>query len=458
MRVQTVIKNLLSAALVNDLLSSGDEVVLWRDSVTGFMWIRLDNGTDVPIGFSGQTVLVGGLNPAGNIDYPVATKGQWWFFTADGSIGAPAINVNEGDTLTAIADSAGGAGAVADFVLGEHNILQASEVVVGVSRFSTFVELVAGVLDNVGVSPQNLIDLLQTTGIESLKTDLLEAKDDAPMTIRGFDSAAEGDDGNDINFQGGNSTAGTGVTNGSNSGNVFTRSRAGGDADTGIGGDSGAVSTQSSAGGTATGAGSAGGNSGPVSLNSQQGGNGVATGGNSGLANVQTGDGGDSSAAGGAGGNAGNVNLIGGDGGADTEGSAGTGGDGADVILRAGAGGAGDTPGNDGFVDIQGLTKESFDPALVALVGGGQAGATPILTKHNRFTTVLVDGQSGLMPKAIPGVGLKVVNASGGGFSLDAFPRPGEQFVGSAINIATALADGVFFEVFCYDLGFWSFE
>lgn len=451
--VQTVIKNLAGPAQVNDALSSGDQVVLWREASTGNLYIRLDTGVDVPITFAGATVLVGGLDPTGNIDYPAATIGEWWFFTADGTIGAPPIDVNEGDTLTCITTTAGGAGAAADFVIGEHNILQASETVIGVSRFSDFTELSAGVLDNVGTSPMRLIELLQTTGISSLKTQLLEAMSAALLTIKGFDSTAEGIDGSNITVQSGASTAGTAAGPGSDSGDASLVSLPGGDADTGIAGDSGNVTVQSSKGGDGTGVGSTGGNSGIVTVNSQQGGNGGAAGGNGGLANVQAGEGGDSADAGGVGGTGGNAQLVGGAGGADTEGGSGTGGDGGDVELRGGAAGAGNTPGAEGLIDLQSLTKNKTETGITAFATGGQANATQLAATNNKVTVVATIGDSVKLPVAQVGMVIIVQNAAAN--SLDLFPASGGEIDGAGVDTAVALAGGIFFRLVSYEAGKW---
>jgi len=108
-----------------------------------------------------------------------------------------------------------------------------------------------------------------------------------------------------------------------------------------------------------------------------------------------------------------------------------------------------------------GSTLDSVQEGLTALAGGGVAGATPITATIARFTTVATNGDSGVLPPAVPGVQLTVINA--GAASLDVYPATaaeGGVTGGDAIN---ALAQGAEFSMattkvtmfFCTKLGQW---
>jgi hypothetical protein len=55
---------------------------------------------------------------------------------------------------------------------------------------------------------------------------------------------------------------------------------------------------------------------------------------------------------------------------------------------------------------------ETVTDALTALAGGAKAGATPLPSTLNRFVTVVTAADSGLLPPAIAGTDLTVVNAN----------------------------------------------
>lgn len=397
MRVQTVIKNLASAALVNDLLSSGDEVVLWRESATGNMFVRLSNGTDAPITSAGSTVLIGGLDPTGNIDFPAATLGNWWFFTADGTIGAPAIDVNEGDTLTCITTTAGGAGAAADFVIGEHNILQASETVVGVSRFSTIAELIAGVLDNVGISPKNIIDLLTVTGLAKIRANRVEPQlETDTMTVSTQDRTVAG----------------------ANALNASYAAGKGGD-DAAAGGEGGDSSLTPGAGGDATGAGGVGGRGGDGVIFGSKGGDDTEGGSGTG------GDGGDA------------VLRPGAPGVGATNGKRG-------FAVREGI----DKVRSETAIVAKGGGGQDAALALVGTYNKVDTVAT--LADSVTLPEAIASGPVG----EITGMDMVVVNSSAAN-SMDVFPFTGEQIDGAGANVAIPVAAGSFIRLHCFVSGEW---
>jgi hypothetical protein len=59
---------------------------------------------------------------------------------------------------------------------------------------------------------------------------------------------------------------------------------------------------------------------------------------------------------------------------------------------------------------LMGFLFESFSDNIVAFAGGGQAGATPITTEVARVTTVANAGDSILLPPAVQGLTLMVIN------------------------------------------------
>ncbi len=75
--------------------------------------------------------------------------------------------------------------------------------------------------------------------------------------------------------------------------------------------------------------------------------------------------------------------------------------------------------------------------ALTAHAGGGQANGTLCSAYINRFTTVATAGDSALLPAAIPGLEIHVVNTTA--TSMNVFPQSGGQINGASANAAFAL-------------------
>ena len=423
------------------LISEGIKIDLPAGIPIGFFGISVDKATNQLVLYN-STGILGTFTPGTGIalqspaitppaNYPPATVGQAWFFDGDGQIGGAAgPQVQSGELLICISDTAGGdeAAAGTSFEIDQVNIDVA----------------------DVNFTGGNINGLTTLSSAQTL-TDLLQALTDVVFTVAGFDSAAEGDDGNDLITRGGQASDGVGGANGSNSGDIISRSTKGGDAIGAFdGGNSGNATVQSSAGGAA-GAGQTGGDSGVVTINSQQGGNGGLAGGNSGIANIQTDDGGDSIDAGGTGGNAGDAQVVAGNGGADAEGSAGTGGNGGDVQLTAGNGGAGNTPGLNGTINSNNLEKHLTVGALVALGGGGQAGATLLTGTYSEVGTVAAPDDSVIVvPATVGSVYEAIINS--GANSMDVFPDGADTIEGGA---SIAVAINGFIKLVCITAGNW---
>lgn len=90
---------------------------------------------------------------------------------------------------------------------------------------------------------------------------------------------------------------------------------------------------------------------------------------------------------------------------------------------------------------------------LTALAGGGQAGATLINARLNRFTTVASIGDSGILQPAIAGNIIRVNNS--GANSMDVFPAVGEQIDNLGVDSATQLFSGSGATFYCYTTGRW---
>ncbi len=390
--VQTTIKNLTSAAQVNDKLAAGDQVVLWRLASTGELFVRLDTGVDEAITFPGALTLVGGLTPP--VAYPAAVVGQSWFFTAAGQIGDPGgVTVEEGELLICITDSAGGdqAAAGSQFIVQQVNLLQATETQEGFSRFSTFAELIAGASTILGVNPKNLVDWLTVVGSTvPIKAIAFTPEDETKQAfLSAIDRTVAGATGQDSGAQG-----------------------AKGGADPAAGGAGGAGGAAGGDGGATTDAASLGG----------AGGAGDVRGG-----------------AGGAGGGAGS-----------------TGGKGGDVLLVPGVGGAGANPGQNGFVNsTAGLEKHKTDGTLIALAGGGQAGATLLNATYNDVVTVAAPNDSVVTVPAEVGITYESIVNSDAANTMQVFPDGTDQIDGGGAGVSTPIAPGGFIKIHCFQAGFW---
>ncbi len=90
---------------------------------------------------------------------------------------------------------------------------------------------------------------------------------------------------------------------------------------------------------------------------------------------------------------------------------------------------------------------------LVALAGGGQAGATAITAGLARFTTVAAGSDSGILPPAVAGDIIHVANDGANG--MDVFPAVGEQINALGVNAAQFIFNGGGQTFRSYSTGVW---
>lgn len=97
--------------------------------------------------FSTGTRIIGIIDCAGNPNYPAAVSGDMYYVGTPGKIGGAAgENVDTGDMLIAIADTAAGDHITvgANWLIVEHNIEQATEISTGVAEIATQAEVTTG--------------------------------------------------------------------------------------------------------------------------------------------------------------------------------------------------------------------------------------------------------------------------------------------------------------------------
>lgn len=90
---------------------------------------------------------------------------------------------------------------------------------------------------------------------------------------------------------------------------------------------------------------------------------------------------------------------------------------------------------------------------IVALAGGGFAGAFTINTAFAEFTTVATANDSGALPPAKQGLCIYVTNS--GVASLNIFPQPADNISGAGAGVAAAVAVGATIEFICTKNGIW---
>ena len=95
----------------------------------------------------------------------------------------------------------------------------------------------------------------------------------------------------------------------------------------------------------------------------------------------------------------------------------------------------------------------STSPGLTANSGGVQSGATLCANSANVFTTVGGSGYSGILPKAIRGRELVVINAGANPLAL--FPAVGDAIDGLGANAALTVPVGGNYTFFCTGSGQW---
>lgn len=370
------------------------------------IWGRFPDGTLHQFGANNVLNIVGTLDPAGgNIDYPAADAGDIYIFISAGSIGTPAVAVEQGEMLLCVADSAGGAGAGADFTIYQINIQYATESVAGIVLLATNAKMESDVDDQAAVTSAKLYYLLQTFGLDFILFDELRGRATdgiTPVLINTSQNPDEAGPQSEILIKTANSVGVSGPTNSANAGAIRIISGSPGITEDGDGGISGPIEISTGTGQPST-TGIAG-SSGNLNLRTLNAGNATAalgTGGQGGNVIVTAGWGG-SSTVNGQGGQAGQIQLTSGLGGAGSGanlggpggiititaqrgghsiGVGGTGGTGSAVTINAGASGNGDI--GTGFPGNISMTAGSSGTITNGINGTQKAGGSVLITSGN---------------------------------------------------------------------------
>jgi hypothetical protein len=96
------------------------------------------------------------------------------------------------------------------------------------------------------------------------------------------------------------------------------------------------------------------------------------------------------------------------------------------------------------------LANDQYSVAtgIIALAGGGQAGATPLPAANNRIDTCATNSDSVMLPQAIPGKKVRVYNNTGQtlavvGLALNPITNVGDTIAPIATNVQAATGTGV---------------
>ncbi len=103
--------------------------------------------------------------------------------------------------------------------------------------------------------------------------------------------------------------------------------------------------------------------------------------------------------------------------------------------------------------DPNGVCIVSSQDALTAFAGGGQGSATKITSSIARFATVATAADSSVLPSAVAGMEITVVNS--GAASMNVFPASGEKIDGGSTNAAVAIVNGKSATFYCTVAGQW---
>lgn len=98
----------------------------------------------------------------------------------------------------------------------------------------------------------------------------------------------------------------------------------------------------------------------------------------------------------------------------------------------------------------------SFEKAITAHVGGGQANAYQLTKDKSRIDTNATNGNSVKMMAAIAGSSPKSV-LNNTAKDVDVFPALGENFLGVAANTAITIIPGEQLNLFSYETGVWTY-
>lgn len=296
------------------------------------IWGRFSDGTLHQFGANNVLNIVGTLDPAGgNIDYPAADAGDIYIFISAGTIGTPAVAVEQGEMLLCVSDSAGGAGVGADFVIYQINIQYATQSVAGIVLLATNAKVESDVDDEAAVTSNKLYYLLQAFGLEWILTDAVKGRSldgVTPLNIFTQQNPDVAGPQSSIVIQTSSSVNASGVDDSANGGDIYIYTGQPGSTEDGNGGDSGTIYILTRSGNPSTGTGVAG-SSGNLQIATGNGGEaqGTGTAGSGGILTVTGGAGGNATVDSN-GGAAGGISIqsgIGGEGkGANTGGAGGT--------------------------------------------------------------------------------------------------------------------------------------
>lgn len=103
---------------------------------------------------------------------------------------------------------------------------------------------------------------------------------------------------------------------------------------------------------------------------------------------------------------------------------------------------------------VGGFYYGSVANGLTAKAGGGQSGATPLTAQINRVTTVATAADSVVLPAAVPGLEITVINAAASN-SMNLFPASGDAINALSANAAFAVAAGKTATLYCAVAGTW---
>jgi hypothetical protein len=97
----------------------------------------------------------------------------------------------------------------------------------------------------------------------------------------------------------------------------------------------------------------------------------------------------------------------------------------------------------------------SYATGLTAHAGGGQGSATPLTGMLNFVSTVVTAGDSLLLPSAVPGMEVTVINQSSTATGPNVFPQSGQTINALAANTAIAVPPQSVMIFFCGISGAW---
>jgi hypothetical protein len=107
------------------------------------------------------------------------------------------------------------------------------------------------------------------------------------------------------------------------------------------------------------------------------------------------------------------------------------------------------------FVSTTGINALSFANTLTAHSGGGQGSALALTKQINQITTVAASGDSVLLPTAVAGLSIIVINANATN-PMDCFPFSGQSINALSANTALSIAANKTVIFFCSINGTWN--